>query len=200
MKIHVLSDLHVEFSEFQPPTTECDVVVLAGDIGVGIDALYWAQERYKHKPVIYVLGNHEFYGQDLNMVTKFKREARNNFHILDDDFVVIDGVRFLGSVLWTDFALFGEGEQYFSMQHAVRGMPDFEVIRCGDRRITPRNMIDLHRRSRDWLADILAAPFDGSTVVVTHHAPSLMSVAPRFKTDQMSPRIREPARASHRKA
>jgi len=187
MKLHVLSDLHVEFAHLEPPATDCDVVVLAGDIGVGIGALDWVHDQFTDMPIIYVMGNHEYYGHDFNLKTEFQRRARENIHILDNEFVIINGVRFLGSTLWTDFALFGEGEQFFATQFAEQGMADFEVIRQGGKRFTPQMSIEAHRRSREWLFEVLAAPFDGATVVVTHHAPSLMSVAPRFKTDQMSP-------------
>ena len=65
MKIHILSDLHTEFSDFDPPETDADVVVLAGDIGVGGGGIQWAERRYPKVPVIDVPGNHEFYGRDV---------------------------------------------------------------------------------------------------------------------------------------
>ena len=65
MKLHILNDLHIEFEEFAPPATGADVVVLAGDIGVGMDGLRWAKARFSDTPVIYVPGNHEFYHHDI---------------------------------------------------------------------------------------------------------------------------------------
>ncbi len=187
MKIQVMSDLHVEFAMYSPPEVVSDVVVLAGDIGVGLDALDWVNESFRRTPVVYVLGNHEYYDHDLSLIDEFKRKSRKNIFVLDNEETVIDGVRFLGSTLWTDFALFGEGEQFHAMQHAAQGMPDFEVIREEGGRFTPQSSLAIHQQSRSWLAESLATPFNGSTVVVTHHAPSFMSVAHRFKTDRMTP-------------
>jgi len=78
MKLHILSDLHTEFADFVPPETDADVVILAGDIGVGLCGIKWAA----------------------------------NIQVLNDDKAVIDGIRFLGSTLWTDFQLFGEGNAW----------------------------------------------------------------------------------------
>jgi len=58
MRIHILSDLHLEFGDFDPPRTDADVVVLAGDIHVGTRGVAWARERFHPTPV---LGNHEYY-------------------------------------------------------------------------------------------------------------------------------------------
>lgn len=187
MKLHVLNDLHLEFSEFDPPATAADVVVLAGDIGVGTEGLRWAESRFPNTPVIYVPGNHEFYHHDITLIDELKACAPAHIHVLSDDVVEINGVRFLGSVLWTDFALFGEGDKYFAVQQAWQGMIDFAIIQYYGQRFTPEDSIKLHEKSRNWLANMLAEPFAGKTVVVTHHAPSLRSVPPRFARDLLTP-------------
>lgn len=64
MKIQLLNDLHIEFSGFDIPATDVDVIVLAGDIGVGFNGLEWIEQQCVEKPVIYVPGNHEFYRHD----------------------------------------------------------------------------------------------------------------------------------------
>lgn len=187
MKLHILNDLHIEFEDFAPPATDADVVILAGDIGVGVQGLRWAKERFPDKPVIYVPGNHEFYHHDIALIDELKAEAPDNIHILDDDQVVVDGVRFLGSILWTDFRLFGEADKFFAMQQARRQMTDFSIIRNQGQCFTPEDAIKLHEASRDWLAAMLTEPFDGKTVVVTHHAPSSRSVHPRYARDLLTP-------------
>ncbi|OGT19600.1 MAG: hypothetical protein A2V90_03340 [Gammaproteobacteria bacterium RBG_16_57_12] len=187
MKLHVLNDLHIEFGEFEPSETDADVVVLAGDIGVGLEGLYWAKARFAGKPVIYVPGNHEFYRHDIALLDELKACAPHSIHVLDDDEVEIGGVRFLGSVLWTDFALFGEGDKYFAMLRARQGMNDFAVIQCHGRPFMPEDALRLHTVSRNWLANRLMEPFSGKTVVVTHHAPSPGSVSPRFARDPLTP-------------
>ena len=66
MRIHVLSDLHFEFQKWRNAIDvneiEADVTVLAGDIAVGLEGVAWALKAFK-RPVIYIMGNHEFYGQ-----------------------------------------------------------------------------------------------------------------------------------------
>ena len=64
MKLRILSDLHTEFADFVPPETDAEAETLAGDIGVGAEGMRWATRHYPVRPVIYVPGNHEFYGHD----------------------------------------------------------------------------------------------------------------------------------------
>ncbi len=187
MKLHILNDLHIEFEDFDPPATDADVVILAGDIGVGLEGLRWAQVRLPDRPVIYVPGNHEFYHHDLSLIEELKAQAPAHIHVLNDDQVIIDGVRFLGTILWTDFALFGEGERFYAMKTARKWMTDFSIIRNVGRKFTPQDAARLHTASRGWLASKLAEPFDGRTVVVTHHAPSSRSVHPRYARDLLTP-------------
>ena len=187
MRVYILNDLHTEFEDFEPPATNADVVVLAGDIGVGMDGLRWAEIRFPDRPVIYVPGNHEFYHHDIALIDELKTLAPENIHVLNDDQVVIDDVRFLGSILWTDFALFGEADKFFAMQQARQHMTDYSIIQNHSQRFTPEDAIALHTASRDWLKERLAEPFDGKTVVVTHHAPSSQSVHPRYANDLLTP-------------
>jgi predicted phosphodiesterase len=187
MKLHILNDLHIEFGDFEPPATDADVVVLAGDIGVGVEGLRWASERFPARPVIYVPGNHEFYHHDIALIDELKAQAPDHIHVLNDDQVIIDGVRFLGSILWTDFALFGEADRFFAMQQARQQMTDFSIIQNGSQRFTLEDAIRLHTASREWLAAMLAESFAGKTVVVTHHAPSSQSVHPRYANDLLTP-------------
>jgi len=101
MKLHILNDLHIEFEDFEPPATDADVVVLAGDIGVGLEGLHWAKSRFPDRSVIYVPGNHELYYHDIAMIDEMKAQSPKHIHVLNDDQVVIEGVRFLGGILWT---------------------------------------------------------------------------------------------------
>ncbi len=187
MKLHILNDLHIEFEDFEPPVTDADLVVLAGDIGVGVEGLRWVEARYPNKPVIYVPGNHEFYHHDLVLMDELKAQAPEHIHVLNDNQVIIEDVRFLGSILWTDFALFGEADNFFAMQQAWQQMTDFSIIKHNGGPFTPEDAVRLFRASWDWLAARLAEPFDGKTVVVTHHAPSSRSVHPRYAHDLLTP-------------
>lgn len=185
MKLHILSDLHLGFQGMEKPDTDADVVVLAGDIARPQEAAAWALGF--GKPVLYVMGNHEFYGSSIQDATRELRQLCHGtpIHVLDDRSVVIRGVRFLGSTLWTDFRLFGEGDRRTrAMAEAQRFMRDFSRIRIGmppaDAVLTPQHTADLFASHARWLEEELSKPHAGPTVVITHHAPSPSSIHPRF--------------------
>src|SRR5690554_3685776 len=129
MKLQVYSDLHLEFEPLSPAPTDVDVIVLAGDIHIGDKGVLWALETFPDRPVIYVLGNHEFYTHKYpGLITKLKSLAQGtNVHVLEKDSVKIDGVAFHGCTLWTDFALFGDPRiAGYECQQVMR---DFKKIR-----------------------------------------------------------------------
>ncbi|MFN5542972.1 MAG: metallophosphoesterase [Betaproteobacteria bacterium] len=184
MKLHILSDLHNEFSKFVPPKTEADVVVLAGDIDNHRSGVYWAAETFD-KPVIYIAGNHEFYWDNTKSLPAELRAAAEgtNVQVLDNNVTVIDGVRFIGSTLWTDFKLGSSNnwEIEESKYNAANMMNDFNLVSYGGRRLLPRDTQAFFSDAVSFIERELATPFDGKTVVVTHHAPSPKSIHARFK-------------------
>lgn len=175
MRLHVLSDLHLEHAPFTVPEVDADVVILAGDVAPGTTGIEWMRRELDGRPIVYVAGNHEFYGQDLPGLTPRLRDAArgSSIHVLENDAVVIDGVRFLGCSLWSDFDFAGAENRANSMRICERLVNDYKQIRASDpdRPLTPQDTRDLHVASRAWLAAALAATHDGPTVVVTHHAP-----------------------------
>lgn len=184
MKIHILSDLHTEVSKYMAHKVDADLVVLAGDIGREVSGLVWACETYKDLPILYVPGNHEFYGADRPETLAALRTVAREYgvHLLDEDEVVINGVRFLGCTLWTDFRLFGDDKKQQTIASGLNGLNDFRVIREGRQGLfTPQYSVELHEKSLAWLKGKLDTPFDGKTVVVTHHLPSAKSVVEQFK-------------------
>ena len=187
MKIRILSDLHLEFERFDPPEGLADVVVLAGDIGVGLSGLGWAEESFPDTPVVYVPGNHEFYHQDLGLLQAMRAYAPGEIHVLDNEEVRLGGVRFLGCTLWTDFALHGAHARERALREANLSINDFSIIRDGRAHFTAEDSARRHAASRAFLETRLAEPFAGKTVVVTHHAPAPGSVSPRFEGDPLTP-------------
>src|SRR3984957_5632434 len=113
MRAHILSDLHLEFGFVEIPPAGADVVILAGDIDLGRKGRTWAREHFPGVPVIYVLGNHEFYRHSLPELTKtLRRETEgSHIHLLEDSAVEINGYTFLGCTLWTDFRLLWDPEK-----------------------------------------------------------------------------------------
>ena len=175
MRLHVLSDLHLEHSPFAIPEVDADVLVLAGDIAPGAAGIEWMRRHLGDRPIVYVAGNHEFYGHDLPGLTGRLRESAvgSQIHVLENDELVIDGVRFLGCSLWSDFDFSGPENRAASMRICERLVNDYRRIQASgrDRPLTAQDTRDLHVASRAWLATSLASRHDGPTVVVTHHAP-----------------------------
>ncbi|HEX8830278.1 MAG TPA: metallophosphoesterase, partial [Longimicrobium sp.] len=144
----------------------------------------WARER----PVIYVAGNHEFYGESIpRHITKLRDAAAGTeVRFLENEAAVIGGVRFLGCTLWTDFDLFGD--RVIAAAAAKAAMNDFRTIRVDPqyRRFDPVDAMAMHSRSLRWLVERLDEPFDGPTVIVTHCAPSLRSVTPQYRDNTVT--------------
>lgn len=188
VRIRVLSDLHLEFADFEPPGLDADVVVLAGDIAPGTSGLEWAARHFDDTPVVYVAGNHEFYGEDLRETHERLRQAANalGIHLLENTAVTLAGVRFLGTTLWTDFGLFGPGQEYFARDAAHRSMRDYAAIRLDGRALHPADTAARHAAACQWLARELAKPCRGPRVVVTHHLPSMRSVASHYRHSLLS--------------
>jgi predicted phosphodiesterase len=184
MKLNILSDLHLSQGGLPLPDTDADAVILAGDIARPEQALEWAS-RFA-KPVLYVPGNHEFYGSSIPGTLNRLRQlcAGTPVQVLDRDGVHLGGVRFLGATLWTDFLLDGEGEaRALAVETALRLMRDFQRIHVDEAQtesFTPSHCAASFARDSAWLAGKLAQPHDGPTVVITHHAPSPRSIHPRF--------------------
>ena len=188
MRLHILSDLHLEVDpSFRAPATDANVLVLDGDISPGTDGL--AAFTDCAIPVIYVPGNHEYYGADLEtMQRRIRSYARDvGIHLLDRDEVVLEGVRFLGATLWTDFNLYGPDQIPRAFEEANRHVLDFRMIRYRDRLLIPEDTIVFHLFAVRWLAQRLDTPFAGPTVVITHHAPHPGSVHPRWKDNLVNP-------------
>ena len=175
MRLHVLSDLHLEHAPFKFPEVEADVVVLAGDIAPGVAGIEWMFSRLPGRTILYVAGNHEYYGHDLpGLIPRLRAAARgSDIHVLENDAVVIDGVRFLGCSLWSDFDFAGAEHRADSMRVCERLVNDYKQIRASDHEgpLRARDTRDLHLASRAWLETCLTDPHDGPTAVITHHAP-----------------------------
>jgi predicted phosphodiesterase len=206
MRLLVLSDLHLEFSDLVvPQSVEFDVAVLAGDICCpGVAAVAWVRQcpaLQRARAVVMVGGNHESYDTVLQheqraMQSAARRNAVPPLHLLDCSTTVIDGVRFLGCTLWTDFELAIDSaggprrDAARGMSVAGRRMADYRCIQwlegAAPRRLTVQDTLLMHRQQRAWLERALAEPFDGPTVVITHHGPHRGSLAPRFAADWVS--------------
>lgn len=185
MKLKIMSDVHLEFSPFITDDAGVDVVILAGDIHVGEKGVVWAKETFKSAEVLYILGNHEYYGQSYpKHIHKMKEAAKgSNVDILENNTVELNGVAFHGCTLWTDFALFGDPRVGgYACQQA---MTDFKKIRKEPTysKIRSLDIAQIHAESLRWLEHSLQNNRCSKNVVITHHGPSMRSVPDHYKQD-----------------
>lgn len=189
MRLLCLSDLHREFAPFVPdPSVIADVVVLAGDIDLGVAGVCWAAEAFPVTPVVYVLGNHEFYRNHYPTLVDKCREAvaGSTVSVLENSAVTVGDVTFHGATLWTSFALFGnprvagyECQQQMTDYRKIRRAPGYSKMRSMDIAL-------IHARSVKWLAASLSDSPTARNVVVTHHAPSALSLPVHRRDDLLS--------------
>lgn len=196
MKIQIASDLHLDLLpkiEGPEPSlieqTDADVLVLAGDIHDGYQGIRRFSNWKSGQVIIYVAGNHEYYGHvymaKLGQMQVCAEQA--GVHFLERKEIVIQGVRFLGATLWTDYRLFEpQYAQLLAMYEARERLNDHRRIRLDKGAFSPVDALAIHTATRRWLKEELEKPFDGKTVVVTHHAPHRNSVHQKYKDDLLS--------------
>src|SRR6267154_1303029 len=186
MRIQLASDLHLELLERRwplerllGPACEADVLVLAGDIHRGLRAIELFADW--PVPVLYLAGNHEYYGSLWERLRSQLRQAAQGtrVHFLDNDCVSLGKVRFLGCTLWTDYRVSGY-PQPAAMGAAEDFVLDHRRIMTGAGLMRAAQALDDHLRSREWLRRELSLDHDGRTVVLTHHAPHPGSIHPRY--------------------
>jgi len=192
MHLQLLSDLHLETEDFQPePAPGAELLVLAGDIDAGWDGL----ARFAHwpVPVLMVAGNHEFDGRELRSAWPALRAhcARFGIHLLEREHWLYTSrsgqrVRFLGTVRWSDFELFGPPGRERALR-AARYFLNLMGSTCDGAPLDAARMRQESLDCRAWLQAELQRPNPGagaggwhSTVVVTHFGPSLRSADPRY--------------------
>ena len=189
MKINFVSDIHLETYDWFPKFSarkatqmfnslfSCDVLVLAGDI-VSSPRMLAEWLETSPVPVVYLLGNHEYYGKSFDRTQDLFRTALQKLphvHMLDTDTVEIQGVKFIGATLWTNF----DRKNPLVMEDARRSINDFRQIEgC-----TVDRMLARFEQERDWLDSELGnnEMASASTVVVTHFGPSDLSQHSSFQ-------------------
>jgi predicted phosphodiesterase len=198
LKLWIWSDLHLELDSWWFPKRlpRADVAVVAGDIHRAPDSIAWLVRQLdagvlKVRRVVYVPGNHEYYRREIVAALSQARDAARTFGIdlLDMDEVVIDGVRFLGGTLWTDYAL--DGDIRAAAKACFEGMNDHKLIEVEEVGRTRLHRTDddreMHRAYVDWFRRKLETEHPGPTVCVTHHGVSRNSIAPKWMEKPTNP-------------
>ncbi|KQY97174.1 metallophosphoesterase [Pseudolabrys sp. Root1462] len=193
MRLQIFSDLHADVARPRPITVapDVDAVIVAGDVCEGAKNGFARLRQIvpMQVPIIMVMGNHEYYRSHLASELASARQAAPLYgiHLLENDLVTLGGVRFIGCSLWTDYALFGDPQR--AMLVAAEGLNDHRRIKWSKEpwlRFRPQEALLLHKRSRAFIETTLAEPFEGATVVVTHHAPHPGSIHSRYKSDPLT--------------
>lgn len=204
MRIQLLSDLHLERQpDFCPrPGTNVDVLVLAGDIGsyqsgsrlttddFGLERFSPLRPGAPWPRVLYVPGNHEFDSLEFDATYVRLREtcARLGITWLEREVVTLGPVRFVGTTLWSDFEAFASQENNLTRQLQMRDkayraanfyLRKNTTLQHGEP-LLAEAMRAMALQCQAWLREALTVPFDGTTIAVTHFAPSLRSADPRY--------------------
>lgn len=174
-----------------------DLVLLAGDIDVKTKGVGYAcvLAGYLGVPVLYVAGNHEFYGGQIGLVDELEQvsASANGVCFLENQRMdlEVDGTQVvvLGATLWTDFELHGQRRRKEAMEAGALLMTDYHVIRANPptRLLLPADTMALHDRSRAWIESQLASLAPGVlSIVLTHHAPSAHSLPAAERDDRIA--------------
>jgi Icc-related predicted phosphoesterase len=209
MKINLISDCHINFEDLVLPGG--DVLIMAGDImEAGHLRLadnakkntfiadryrrFCNEELIKYRHVIYICGNHEHYHNSYeDTFVRLKRELPDNVHFLEAESITIDDVHFFGGTFWTDM----NKRDPLTMEVVKQGMADFNIIKHGDsikvetmygdsyytNKFTPAYVADVFRETVGKLKDFLDEHAGDKVVVISHHAPSPLSINERYKDD-----------------
>lgn len=193
MRLQIFSDVHLDIADVYAPALQpgVDVVVVAGDLCEGIagGARWLRRHLGEDIEIVLVPGNHEYFARVRSEELAAGRMACRELgvRLLDNEAVVIGGVRFAGATLWADYEIYGAERRDEMMAFASRRMMDHRrIFEAPGRFITPEEELGLHRQSRTFLERTLAQPHCGPTVVVTHHGPHPLSLAERHRENLVS--------------
>lgn len=207
------TDLHTEFAPFIPPAPDAvgpiDAVLLGGDTAVGMMLAVQLETiaRTYQVPVLFVLGNHEYYGQEVHA---FHRELHHrldelrrdglDIRWLNGDAHTIAGTRVVGATLWTDMAIHGPNTISKARRIAEGSMNDYRRITITEtgpadldivgwtkpRALTTADTMRWHDGEKTAILSHLDTPFNGPTLVLTHHLPSPWCIAGRYRGDGLN--------------
>jgi len=213
--IALASDVHLEFGDLEFTNEGADVLVLAGDIMIAqylydhtpdsiqksldqgnklgnrqLEAIkyrkFLEQVSVQFKHVIMIAGNHEFYhGRWYQALDTLRHECNQfaNVYFLEDQVKEIDDVMFVGSTLWTDM----NKNDWYTKYQVKNGMSDFRIIKNDKKNyhsLHPDDVIVRHAKSLEFIKTTVANT-SKKVVVVTHHAPSDLSIAECYKDQQL---------------
>ena len=188
----IMSDLHLDFPGargFPPLAGDTELVLIGGDTCQGlVRAVEAMRMAYPHVEIAAVAGNHEFYGHTLGEELDAGRERALELgvHLVENATVIFDRLhlRVIGATLWTDYELFGQSLREAAMRTAYDTMRDHKRIKWSRRpwrRFRPQEARMLHLQSRAYIESELAKAYDGTTILLTHMAPTIAAIEPQYR-------------------
>lgn len=202
MNVLITADLHLDlwadagrdpFAGILPVLRDLDALIIAGDLANDPKrnwplALTRIARLVSPARIWVIPGNHDYYGATLDDDVLVRIASGAGVNFAQKRVLTFGSCRILCCTLWTDFALLGDPE--VAMERAAMAMPDYGRIRRDDGDlITPGDTVALHRDHLDWLTRKIAKPWQGQTIVITHHAPSaavsgpVSALSPAFASD-----------------
>lgn len=190
MKLHIISDLHLDFSRLPYEQYEFEkdsILVIAGDLAEDKNRIadFFDAACTNVREAIYVMGNHEYYYKELSAFVPISIKKQlldrtyglaDNVRVCDAGTYEIDDVVFICATLWTDFY---DGNE-FSLRKAKQYMSDYQTIRNGPKLLQPIDIYHLHKLHLEYIQSKLKEHQDKKCVVVTHHGPSFKSMDERY--------------------
>jgi Icc-related predicted phosphoesterase len=203
MRAWIISDIHHsrlrDLRGDRLSIPKADICICVGDIANTIDDSISLLLRViePRMPVILILGNHDYYGSGIDFALERARRLveEKRVYLLENQSLIIDDCRFVGATLWTDFCVSVGGDEHVPPEERrakafglvpSKMMDFFSIFRSDERRpdengmVTTKEILDRHRASRAFIDKELGSPFDGRTIVLTHHAPLMQSFDPNF--------------------
>ena len=198
-KIWHLTDLHLDAGKLKlTKFPECDYVIITGDLATKLGGWPIIESLLSRGYIVlFILGNHEYHSEAKKGIVTMreieerwqkKGEQHENFYVLINDTVVFDDIRFIGGTLWTNFNNMDEGTilDFSQMRDSAKIYKSYRgsgYSRRGGTNITAYDIYEKHKETVECFESELSKPFDGLTVLLTHHAPLLESIDTRFKDE-----------------
>lgn len=182
--LQIMSDLHLDASRMQINVQNSDIVLILGDTTFEDENWYWLFDRLEGKPTIIIPGNHEYDGHDIatrDKEIKAIAEQYKNIYYLNNESVIVEGIKFIGTCLWTDFKA---DEPYLSQSSSMqlaRDIGHLKTIKNNGRALTIEDIVQLNEKSIQFLEfELLKNRVPEPTVVLTHFAPSSLSISKEY--------------------
>lgn len=206
MKLDIVSDLHLEFdSKNLVLTPKSDTLIMAGDVMEVVNlstirsmefSIWLTMISSMYKNVVWVLGNHEHY---FSVISETKKELQSfldkaklkNIHVLENETVEIEDAIVFGATMWTSIHNLNPIRMN-AIQHAMNDYRYIKRYRMSSsgvlkkEKLRPTDTIDLHYESIAHLVDFAKLKTDKKKIVVSHHAPSFISIPDSFRTNMLN--------------